>query len=48
MTNMKSVAVVVSLILCGDLRFADDHSSDRSVQALMQKSGYGQERTAAL
>jgi hypothetical protein len=48
MTNRMRVAVVVSRILRGDLCFVDDHSRDRSVQTLMQKSGCGQERTAAL
>jgi len=33
------VGVVVSLILCGDVCFADDHKSDQLVQTLMQKSG---------
>jgi hypothetical protein len=32
-------AVAVSLILCGDVCFADDHSSDQLVQILMHKSG---------
>ena len=39
MTNIMRVGVVVSLILCGDVCFADDHKSDQLVQTLMQKSG---------
>jgi len=39
MTNLMRMAVIVSLILCGDICFADDHSSDQLVQTLMQKSG---------
>jgi len=33
------VGVVVSLILCGDMCFANDQSSDQLVYTLMQKSG---------
>ena len=39
MTTLMKVAVAVSLILCGDICFADDHNRDRLVQTLMQKSG---------
>ena len=39
MSNLMRVAVAVSLILCGDLCFADDNNSNQMVQTLMQKSG---------
>lgn len=39
MTNIMRVAVVVSMILCGDICFADENNSDKLVQTLMQKSG---------
>ena len=39
MTNLMRVAVVVSLILCGDMCFADDNNSNQLVQTLMHKSG---------
>jgi hypothetical protein len=39
MTNLMRVTVVVSLILCGDVCFADDYNSDQLVQILMHKSG---------
>ena len=39
MTNRMKVGVVVSLILCSNACFADDHNSDQLVHTLMQKSG---------
>ena len=39
MTNLMRVAVVLSLILCGDMCFADDNNSNQLVQTLMHKSG---------
>jgi hypothetical protein len=39
MKSFLGVVAVISLILCGDVCIADDHNSDRLVQALMLKSG---------